>query len=308
MSFPKSNGIKRFYFYPTKHLTKLTFRMKKYPSFKFMSFTLALVAALTFTSCEKDPDKPNNSTGEANVVTGAVVDAQGTPLAGVKVRAENPTGDNIHVDGTTNADGKYKLKLSSIGGWKIYAWKEVDYKGKTYHLRLGMNDATDYDAFSTDDKPVVKNFVWKLKGRIPDRSASYENGWGYFGGSLRFVNINAVVPDMTAGTKVTVRLTPVPGATYLDGTPATTPVVNTFTIQDGNTNYYIGDIPVTEYRMTAESELNGVTKQVYIGGNSMTNLFAWLEFDFNPALGSTGSYENGIASPSDFPYYMGQKN
>ena len=284
--------------------------MKKLFSFKLWAFALAFIVSFSFSSCKKDQvDSPGSSgTTEANVVTGTVVDGQGKPMAGVKVRAENPTGYNMFVEGTTDANGKYKLKLSSIGGWKIYAWKEASYKGKIYHLRLGMKNDTDYDAFSTDDKTVVKDFVWKLKGRIPDRSASFENGWGYFGASLRFVNFNAVVPDMVAGTKVTIRLTPVDGAKYLDGSPATTPVVNTFTIQNGNTNYYIGDIPVTEYRMTAESVLNGTTKQVYIGGNSYNNLYEWLEFDFDPASGSSGSYENGIKSPSDFPFYLGQKN
>ena len=283
--------------------------MKKYFRFRLCAFVLAL--AIVFSSCEKDPVPPGSGggdTSEANTVSGIAVDEQGKPLPGVKVRAENPSGDNIHVDGTTGADGKYKLKLSHIGGWKIYAWKEVEYKGKTYHLRLGMKNHAEYDAFSTDGKAVVKDFVWKLKGRIPDRPASYENGWGYFGGSLRFVNFNALVPDMAAGTKVTITLTPVNGARYLDGSRATTPVVFSFTIQNGKTNYYIGDIPVTEYRMSAESVLNGVTRQVYIGGNSTTRLYEWLEFDFDPAPLSVGSYENGLKSPSDFPFYLGQKN
>lgn len=283
--------------------------MYKYLQLKLWPYTLALLLAFSFASCEKITD-PIEEGGklEPNTVTGKVTDAQGNALGGVKIRAENPLGNNMHVDGTTGADGRYSLKLTGIGGWKIYAWKEVTYKGKVYHLRLGMKEAADYDAFATNDKSVTKDFVWKLSGRIPDRSASYENGWGYFGGSLRFVNLNNLVPAMAAGTKVTITLTPVNGAKYLDGSPATQPVVNTFTLQEGNTNYYIGDIPVTEYRMTASSLLNGVTKKVYIGGNSTTNLFEWLEFDFDPATNSTGTYENGLKSPSDFPFYMGQKN
>jgi hypothetical protein len=283
--------------------------MKKSFRFNLRSCVLALALAFSFASCEKITDPiEEGGKSEPNTVVGIVKDAQGNPMAGVKVRAENPLGNNMHVDGTTGADGRYKLKLTGIGGWKIYAWKEVEYKSKVYHLRLGMKNAADYDAFATEDKTVTKDFVWKLAGRIPDRSASYENGWGYFGGSLRLVNLNNLVPAMAAGTKVTITLTPVAGAKYLDGTPANQPVVNTFTLQEGKTNYYIGDIPVTEYRMTASSVLNGVTKQVYIGGNSTTNLFEWLEFDFDPATNSSGTYENGLKSPSDFPFYMGQKN
>lgn len=284
--------------------------MKKKFSLSRYAAVLAIIAAFSSSSCAKDPAVQPTGSGpaEANTVSGLAVDAQGKPMAGVKIRAENPTGDNIHVDGTTGADGRYKLKLSSIGGWKIYAWKEVEYQGKVYHLRLGMKSDADYDAFSTDGKAIVKDFVWKLSGRIPDRSASYENGWGYFGASLRFVNYNDVVPAMPAGTKVTVTLTPVSGARYLDGTPATTPVVKTFTTQTGNSNYYIGDIPVTEYRISAESVLNGVTKKVFIGANSASNLTEWLEFYVDPAASSAGSYESGLKSPNDFPFYLGRQN
>src|SRR5579875_2973533 len=154
--------------------------MKKNLSKDRWIYLLAIAIALSFSSCAKKPIEPASGSGEANTVSGIALDAQGKPLAGVKIRAENPTGNNIHVDGTTGSDGRYKLKLSSIGGWKIYAWKEVEYQGKIYHLRLGMKTDADYDAFSTDDKAIVKDFVWKLNGRIPDRSASYENGWGYF--------------------------------------------------------------------------------------------------------------------------------
>ncbi|MGV3587534.1 MAG: carboxypeptidase-like regulatory domain-containing protein [Adhaeribacter sp.] len=289
-----------FNFYPTfgRTLAKL--------------FLLYLVALFAFTSCE-EPEKiePNTPGQGANTVSGKAVDGRGNPMAGVKVRAENPAGYNVYVEGTTKNDGTYSLTLPVIGSWKIYAWKEVTYKDKTFHLRLGMNDDADYDFFTTGENGAVKNFVWKLNGRIPDRSASLENGWGYFGGSLRFVNVNSKVPVMAVGTKVTVTLTPTSNAKYLDGTPATTAgtVKKTFTINNGpGQNYYIGDIPVTEYRMSIESELNGVKKQVYVGGNDYNNLYEWLEFDFTPAAGSSGSYENGISSPTDFPYYMGQKN
>ena len=77
-------------------------------------------------------------TQEANTVTGIVVNSQGQPMAGVKVRADNPNGNNIHAETTTDAAGRYKIKLTSIGGWKIYAWKEVQFMEKTYHLRLAV--------------------------------------------------------------------------------------------------------------------------------------------------------------------------
>jgi hypothetical protein len=283
---------------------------------QIMKLFLSKLTALSFaflmavSSCtEKDKPGDPDDGGEPNIVTGIVVDAQGNPLSGVKVRAENPTGDNIHVDGTTGADGKYSLQITSIGGWKIYAWKNAEYKGNMFHLRMGMKDDADYNAFSTNGKTVVKNFVWKLNGIIPDRDQDVKNGFGYFGGTLLFVNINNLVPQMPAGTKVVVTLTPTAGAKYIDGqtAPAANVITKTFTMRSGvDQNYYINDIPVTEYRISIDSEQNGVHKQVYVGTNT-SNLYEWLELDFLPALGSSGSYENGIMGPTDAPYYMGQK-
>ncbi len=269
-----------------------------------------LAALFAFTSCiEDDEPQPGNGAG-ANTVSGQAVDAQGKPLAGVKVRAENPSGYNIFVEGTTGTDGKYSLTLTSVGGWKIYAWKEVEYKGKIYHLRLGMPEDKDYDAFTPGEKGAVKNFVWKRSGRIPDRGADIKNGFGFFGGSLLFVNVNSVVPAMEPGTKVTVTLTPTNGAKYLDGTPAvaTNKVQKTFTIITGpDQNYYMGDIPVTEYHVSIESERNGIKKQVFVGTNT-SQLYEWIEFDFDPASLSSGSYESGIQTPTNTPFYLGQKN
>ena len=273
---------------------------------------LALIGAITAScaSCAKSSDDKDSggSTSAANVVTGIAVDGQGKPLAGVKVRAENPNGNNIHVVGTTDNEGRYRLKLTSVGGWKIYAWKEVQYENQTYHLRLAMPNATDYDAFSTEDKTITRNFVWKLNGRIPDRPASAENGWGYFGASLRLVNFNTVVPEMPAGTKLTVTLTPVPGAKYLDGSNATTAIVKTFTIQNNSANYYMSDVPVTTYRITAQAEQGGVSKKVYIGAGNSSDLLEWVEFYFDGEGLSAGSYESGLKSPNDDPFYLGREN
>ncbi len=279
--------------------------MKKFLKLSLWPYAMALL--VTFTSCKKDRiENPTEGSGEPNTVVGTVVDAQGQPMAGVKVRAENPSGYNMHVEGTTNANGKYKLKISSIGGWKVYAWKEVEYGGKIYYLRLGMKNDADYDAFSTEDGTVVKDFVWKLNGRIPDRPASADYGMGYFGASLYFVNLNDGL-KLPAGTKVTVTLTPENGATYLDGTPATAVVTKSFTIGAGD-NYYIGDIKVSSYTMRLQSELNGTTKTVRVGVNSVLgNYFESIsELYWDPHTLSTGSYESGIKTGTSISFYMKQ--
>ena len=284
--------------------------MRKLFQINLLTAFLTLSSALLLASCEVE--KPTTPTPtppeEANTVTGIVVNSQGQPMEGVKVRADNPNGNNIHSEVTTDAAGRYKIKLTSIGSWKIYAWKEVQFMDKTYNLRLGMKNATDYDAFTTEGKTVVRDFVWKLDGRIPDRSASSDYGMGYFGGSLYFVNLNGKgYPPMAPGTKVTVTLTPVSGAKYLDGTPATTTVTKSFTITDGNSNYYIGDIKVANYRMSIKGEHNGVERVVWMGHkSSIGDFFQWLDFYFDPEGLSVGSYESGIKTGVGTPFYLAQ--
>jgi hypothetical protein len=113
----------------------------------------------------------------------------------------------------------------------VYAWKEVSFKGKTYHLRLGMPQAADYDAFSPGQKGAKKDLKWQLSGLIPDRPRSEKSPSGYFGGSLSFINMDSKAPSMPRGTEIKGNLTPVAGATLFDGSAPQT-IVKTFVIDD----------------------------------------------------------------------------
>src|SRR6476620_9434566 len=200
-------------------------------------FTLSslLVLIIQFVLCpvSKATNVDVNKSADINIVTGVVLDTKGKPIVGAKIRAENPTGYNIHVDGTTDANGKYTLKLTSIGGWVIYAWKTVTTEdGDIYYLRMAGEKESDYAAFAPGKTPVVRNFRWKLSGAIPDRSQARDFSSGYFGGSLRFVNTysneeGGNPTEMAEGTTVTITLTPVSGAKYLDGTTATQAITKT---------------------------------------------------------------------------------
>ncbi|WP_225000304.1 carboxypeptidase-like regulatory domain-containing protein [Cesiribacter sp. SM1] len=275
------------------------------PSFK----VVLLIASYCFIlfSCleEEETPAPDAGTEVPYAVTGTVVDTKGNPMAGVKVRADN---DALYgsAEVTTDANGKYTLPKLEIGGWKIYAWKEVSYKGKTYHLRMGMPAAADYNAFSPGKEGAVKNFRWQLSGPIPDRPRSERSGSGYFGGTLLFTNLGPDAVQMPSGTVVTVTLTPVAGATLLDGS-APEVIKKSFTIEEGEYNYWIHDIAQCEYRITAESKFNGATKEVLLGTSAYSGHKPAIEsFYFPPSLGSSGDYENGLLSSNDHPFFMHQ--
>jgi protocatechuate 3,4-dioxygenase beta subunit len=112
--------------------------MKKILQSKRWLYAMAMIVA--FSSCKKDVVSPPETPSEPNTVVGTVVDRQGQPIAGAKVSAVNPNGYNIHTDAITDANGKYKIKLTSIGSYKIYAWKEVQYQGKTLQPAFGYEE------------------------------------------------------------------------------------------------------------------------------------------------------------------------
>lgn len=268
---------------------------------------LLLFPCLLFFSCVEDnaPDPDPIGGAEPYTVTGVVVDTEGNPMAGVKVRADN---DALYgsAEVITDNEGRYTLPRLEIGGWKVYAWKEIEYKGKTYHLRLGMPAAADYNAFSPSEEGAVKNFVWRLSGPIPDRPRDERSGSGYFGGTLLFRNLGVDASSLAAGTDITVTLTPVAGARLFDGSsPAV--IQRTFTIEEGEYNYWVKDIPQSEYRITAEGRLNGATRQLQLSKSAYSGHAAAIEnFYFQPDLGSGGDYENGLLTTNDDPFFLSE--
>ncbi|MFT3793373.1 carboxypeptidase-like regulatory domain-containing protein [Flavobacterium sp.] len=270
--------------------------------------TVFLLLNVLLASCSDDDNRPTPDAaqpGKPYTVSGTVKDGSGNPISNARIRIENPNGNNIHYTTTSNNAGQYSITVSAIGGYKIYAWKEATTENATYQVRLGMESNSDYDAFNVPASGVTKNFVWKLNGRIPDRVVSNENGSGYFGGTVKFINYNSFSDQMAPGTEVTITLTPAAGAKFLDGTSAAGRTVEKrFTIVDGvGQAYYINDIPATQYTITATCRKDGSNKLVYIGAGNPDAFTPNAEYYFRPESGS-GSYESGLGSPNEHYFYM----
>jgi len=269
--------------------------------------TLFLLNLLLVSCSGDDNDLESNSVQPAKpyTITGTIKDGTGNPVKAVRIRIENPNGNNIHYTTTSDDAGKYSVTVSAIGGYKMYAWKEVTIENNIYQVRLGMEKESDYDAFSVPASGVTKNFVWKLSGRIPDRTVSNENGSGYFGGTIKFINYNSITAEMLPGTEVTITLAPVAGAKFLDGTAALGKTLQKkFTIIDGvGQAYYINDIPATKYKITATSLKDGISKTVHISAGNPDVFTADSEYFFRPESGS-GSYESGLGSPNEHYLYI----
>ena len=82
-------------------------------------FLLLLIPAFIFSSCTKDddpaPNDPQGGNAQPYTVTGTVVDTQGQPMAGIKVRADNDAYYGS-AEVTTDENGRYTLPQLELGG------------------------------------------------------------------------------------------------------------------------------------------------------------------------------------------------
>lgn len=255
-----------------------------------------LLSSLIFTACEEDSieaggDTPSADT-EAGTVSGTVVDAQGKPIAGARVRIEN---DFSYYDLTTNAEGKYTSPRLPVGGFKAVAWATISYKGQDYTLRMGMARTSDYDFF--DPKAgVVRNFQWQISGRIPDTEAT--DGEGYFGGTIELMNGTGSIYDerMNPGDQVHITLNPT--GPLMDGSTGKS-IEESFIIQSGNDSYMLVDIPTGEYEITVVRVTpEGKQERVLIG--TFSEQWEAAVINFQPGQYGVGTYESGLERLSLF--------
>lgn len=186
---------------------------------------ILLLAACASTGESQTPPPQN----EPGVVQGVALDAQGKPLAGVKIWVR-PSVTTGLLQATTDAQGRYRVKGPSNLPYNAYAWHTFTYRGKKLCLRLASQDPTDYESF-VPERGVVRNFRLQMQGEIPD----YSNN--FFGGELRLF-----VPATPEGSKLTFTL--IPDGPLVDGSVGKT--LN-FTISE----ILLKGIPLGVYKASA---------------------------------------------------------
>lgn len=136
-----------------------------------------LLMLLFLFSCSKPNNGPAPDSGDKGGYTkGKVVDAQGNSVAGAKILLDNTLLYASYITTTTDEDGNYNLKMPTgdYGIWKAYGSLTKEYHGKTYTLDLHPDNTNTFDA-----EGAVRNFTWKLTGKVPD------DEYFYYGGSIR---------------------------------------------------------------------------------------------------------------------------
>jgi hypothetical protein len=204
-----------------------------------MSAVLPLVLALSASllACKDDGGGGGNPPpgGEQGYVTGRVVDTAGKPVSGVSVTVENTVLFSTVSSGSTDADGRYKIKVDP-GSWRAFARMSREYNGRTYMIQFHPDNP---DSFTGDG--AVRNFEWRLRGKKPAPLTGTYGGLVTMGGDPNGVTI--VELD-------TIEWTFTPVGPLIDGNPG-----QTLTARSGapRTELYskIEDIPIGRYSISA---------------------------------------------------------
>ena len=142
-----------------------------------LTFSLVCLTACSQVGTPSTPGTPNTPGGsgdpgtvEAYVMKGYVTNAQGAPLEGVEVFADNTLEYNSNILGVTDASGFYRLDLPALATtWNAGAYVRPTFEGQRYEFRLVPDDE---NAFAGVDG-AVRNFIWQLSGPTPDGSGDY---------------------------------------------------------------------------------------------------------------------------------------
>ncbi|RIX60586.1 hypothetical protein D3P08_00270 [Paenibacillus nanensis] len=181
------------------------------------------------TGTDQEPSAPEPTTPdltvEPYVVKGYLLDAEGNPIAGASVYADNTLQYDSNILGTTDDSGYYRLELPPIATtWRMGAHFSKTIEGKTF----------TYDIYADGDQPFAGN-----SGAI--RNFTWVNGDGYIFVYPDFYSFGDDLPEFDIND-VEITLTPIQNGKA--GKPITKRVGQ---VNDGNG---IDQLPIARYKAT----------------------------------------------------------
>lgn len=204
------------------------------------TFLLCIIIA-SLSCCSKSVEELQAGGAEKGYATGKVVDGTGTAIDGAKVVLDNTVFYASYIHGSTNEEGIYKIAVQQ-GSWQTFAYIDKIYNGQTYTMEL-FPDKID----SFTEEGGVRNFIWKLEGRMPWEAESY------CGGTVELTQDFGFYED-----EKDIELTLTPSGPLIDGTTG-----RTLTLRYGEEKWKhrsnLEDIPIGRYKVTAKLKKNGTS-------------------------------------------------
>lgn len=201
-----------------------------------LAWSLAFAGVLACAGCSKSvSDEPQAGTQTAGYLSGRVTNAQGKPLPGATVLADNLQFYNSHEETSSDANGNFRVKTPT-GSYRAIAQIRRTYNGKNYTLDL----KPDNTAAFAGDEGAVRNFQWQLSGEYAGQSGLY------YGGEITLDK--DVMSDLYDVENIEFTLTPV--GPLIDGSEG-----KTLRLKSGDpyTESYglLADVPIGRYKITA---------------------------------------------------------
>lgn len=229
----------------------------------------------------------NSGSVEPGILKGRVVDARGQPLQGALIFTGQADNNSVSAATQTDAQGNYRVaNLTQFVAFKAYAWKAVDYRGKKFCLRLSPETSSDYDNFGSKDG-AIRNFRWRLQGRMEDSTFAPEEDGSWFGGTIRLFtsfedgDYNSII-----------ELTLTPSGPLIDGSTGSV-ITRRVELQKSQ---FVLDIPAGAYKLSASRLKSDGTRVAARLGPSSSEGSSVYDFEFDPVQTSLecGTYAAGI--------------
>jgi hypothetical protein len=175
---------------------------------------------------------------EAGVLKGRAVGADGRPIQGVEIAADNQLLYNSNLIVSTDADGFYQVDTNIATTFRVTARMKIDFNGTKYLVEL----TPENDASFAGPAGAVRNFTWKLTGERPD-------GLGHYGSSVLFYldGVDPQNPEVYLDDE-NVEVTLTPEGPLIDGSQGQSITRKASRTPDGSG---LVDVPLGRYRISA---------------------------------------------------------
>jgi hypothetical protein len=227
------------------------------------TYILTLSALIVTIACT-DPSVSDTQITEKGIVKGRVVDEKGNPVANAEIIANSTDYYNKTSTGYTDASGNYRFRLPTgvaEGSYSVEGTVTMKYHNRNYKMSLFNENARVFSAYDG----AVRNFTFRLTGK---RTGDADDNDRPLGARLEVHHQvdNVVLENL--------EITLEPVGPLVD---ASTGKKLIFVMQQNQ--YFIDDIPLGKYKITARDKANGVHLGVAIHGkfdgykSSVTGIF-----------------------------------
>jgi len=221
------------------------------------------------------PGGGSSEVAQPNKVIGRALDTQGKPLPNVQIYVGGAGVQTTPRWGTTNAEGRYVVEgFIEQFTYKAHGWLPVNYQAKSFCLRLAHENSSEYEPFVARDG-AIRNFRWKLQGRMEDSTGAPDTDSPYFGGGLRLFQ---EFSDGDYTGFVELKFTPT--GPLIDGSQGQ-PLTRTV---DLSKPHFASDIPVGPYKVTATRITTGGARSALRVGPSWSELANESTLEFQPEI------------------------